>query len=308
MSRSTIQPNLEADVVDPSVVDGFAVVYERVVDVEVRQSDDGDGDDDQQQQLGQLHHIKAKILQLGYEEEPEAVRIELSSEQDLFFHYAHTLDEAGFTEMQSRQKLMIEFPNYVNVMVRMLNMCIKQPQTHMVVLYVHSNGTARMDFVQNMEYKFVELLSVDFIQSAPSLVRQHITFRYNIMKNRVLMLQQRLHETHNMIKLKNPSLLLQIQQQHQQHTLSPHSARVSGAVSAAAASSMSPRGGGGGIGGGGGVSPRGVLRGSPASTSKSASSPMHKPHSVKSPSKRNTSNKSSSSSKKFNSKAFKRAN
>ena len=41
---------------------------------------------------------------------PNAVRIELTSENDLFFHYSHTLDEVSFRQVQEQQKLMVEFP------------------------------------------------------------------------------------------------------------------------------------------------------------------------------------------------------
>jgi hypothetical protein len=46
--------------------------------------------------------------------------------------------------------------------------------------------------VQNMEYKFVELLSVDFMRSADEAVRQSITYRYNAMKSRLAVMQSRL--------------------------------------------------------------------------------------------------------------------
>jgi hypothetical protein len=40
--------------------------------------------------------FKVKILMLGDDENPQAVRVELTSEADLFFHYMHELDEHGF--------------------------------------------------------------------------------------------------------------------------------------------------------------------------------------------------------------------
>ena len=47
-----------------------------------------------------------------------------------------------------------------------------------------SDGRARLDFIQNMEYKFVELLSAMFVRSSDEVVRQQITYRYNAMKVR----------------------------------------------------------------------------------------------------------------------------
>ena len=82
--------------------------------------------------MGTLEAIKVKLLVLG---EPEgsvtSVRMELSSEADLFFHYTHQIDEAGFQLVQEQQKLMVEFPDYTNILIRMLNHCIKEPHSYM---------------------------------------------------------------------------------------------------------------------------------------------------------------------------------
>ena len=63
----------------------------------------------------------------GDDSTPHSLRIELSSENDLFFHYMHVIDEAGFRLLQERQKLMVGFPEYPNVLIRMLNNAIKEP-------------------------------------------------------------------------------------------------------------------------------------------------------------------------------------
>jgi len=190
---------------DPSTADGLLVVYDRECALEIRQSDDPDQDS------GQLQMIRFKILTSGEDSKDAVVRLECSSEADLFFHYYHTIDHRGFTELQHRQKLMIAFADYANMLIRMCDSCIQEPHTHMAVMYLHPQGTARLDFVQNMEYKFVELLSLDFTRSSDELVRQHITYRYNALKRRIALLSSRLHELNEVVKLKHPSLLLQIQ-------------------------------------------------------------------------------------------------
>ena len=54
--------------------------------------------------------------------------------------------------------------------------------SHLAVFVILSDGRARLDFIQNMEYKFVELLSATFVRSSDEVVRQHITYRYNALK------------------------------------------------------------------------------------------------------------------------------
>mmetsp|Transcript_10428 Transcript_10428/g.26502 ORF Transcript_10428/g.26502 Transcript_10428/m.26502 type:complete len:145 (-) Transcript_10428:224-658(-) len=112
---------------------------------------------------------------------------------------------------QEGQKLMVEFGEYPSVLLRMLNNCIKEPHAFLAVFTMHATGEARLDFIQNMEYKFVELLSCRFVTSTEDEVREQITYRYNILKSRLALMQARLADVNALVKIKNPSLLLQLQ-------------------------------------------------------------------------------------------------
>eukprot|EP00928_Gymnodinium_smaydae_P014715 TRINITY_DN15416_c0_g2_i1.p2 TRINITY_DN15416_c0_g2~~TRINITY_DN15416_c0_g2_i1.p2 ORF type:complete len:254 (-),score=56.62 TRINITY_DN15416_c0_g2_i1:37-798(-) len=192
---------------DPSLAEGHRVVYDREVPFELRVQDAETGP----QEVGTLEAIRCKMLALGDESSPQHCRIELTSENDLFFHYTHSVDEQGFRSMQEHQKLMIDFPDYISVVIKMLNNCIKEPHSYLAVFVMQRDGQARLDFIQNMEYKFVELLSCDFVASPEEVVRQQITFRYNSAKSRLALMQARLQDINNLVKVKNPSLLLQLQ-------------------------------------------------------------------------------------------------
>eukprot|EP00744_Colponema_vietnamica_P003328 GILI01005119.1.p1 GENE.GILI01005119.1~~GILI01005119.1.p1 ORF type:complete len:249 (+),score=48.75 GILI01005119.1:42-749(+) len=192
---------------DPSLANGHRVIYDREVPFELRIQDSAAGP----QEVGTLEAIKAKMLVLGDDAQPQHLRIELTSENDLFFHYTHSVDEPGFRAMQETQKLMIDFPEYANILIRMFNSCIKEPHSFLAVFVMHRDGHARLDFIQNMEYKFVELLSTDFIASPEEVIRQQITFRYNSLKSKLALMQARLQDINALVKIKNPSLLLQLQ-------------------------------------------------------------------------------------------------
>lgn len=70
---------------------------------------------------------------------------------------------------------------------------------------------ARLDFIQNLDYKFIELLSCSFDQSDEQSRRESISYRYNSVKTKLQLMEARLRDVNNLIKLKNPSLLLQLQ-------------------------------------------------------------------------------------------------
>lgn len=98
-----------------------------------------------------------------------------------------------------------------NVLARSLNQAIKEPHTHLAVYIMNRDGNARLDFIQNLDYKFVELLSVTFLRSPEDTIRSQISFRYNAMRSKLAVTTARLQEVTNIVKLKNPSLLLALQ-------------------------------------------------------------------------------------------------
>ena len=202
--------------------EGHVVAYDREAPFELRIQDPNSGP----QEVGTLEAIRVKILQLQVSKKPlikikgehalQNVKIELTSENDLFFHYTHIVDEDSFRHMQENQKLMIEFGDYTNILIKMVNSCIKEPHSFLAVFIMNRDGSAKLDFIQNIEYKFIELLSCDFIASPEDTVRQSITFRYNSVKSKVALMEARLKDVNNLVKVKNPSLLLQLQKQNPQ--------------------------------------------------------------------------------------------
>ncbi len=96
---------------------------------------------------------------------------------------------------------------------------------------------------QNLEYKFVELLSVSFLRSSEAITREHISFRYQSARARLALVQARLNDVVTLVKVKNPSLLLSLSREG--------GAAAKGAAfpGGTATASFAPSGGGGGGGG-----------------------------------------------------------
>ena len=113
--------------------------------------------------------------------------------------------------MQDNQKLCINFQEYANLTKKLFNNCINDPQSFIAIFIMQKEGSARLDFIQNIEYKFIELLSIDFVNSPDDTVRKQISYRYNALRAKLDLMQERLNSISNLVKLKNPSLLLQIQ-------------------------------------------------------------------------------------------------
>ena len=205
------------DDLDPSLQDGYKLIYDRDVPFELRIQNENEAP----QEVGTLEAIRVKILQLvlfiqSEDKSVNSIKIEITSESDLFFHYIHQVDDNGFKAMAEQQKLMIEFNDYAGILIKMLNSCIKEPNCFLAVFIMKKEGSGKLDFIQNMEYKFIELLSVVFNTSSEEVIRNHVTYRYNSLKSKLAIMQGRLQDINALIKVKYPSLLLQIQKTAQQ--------------------------------------------------------------------------------------------
>ena len=191
---------------DPSLSEGHKLLYDLDVQFELRLEDNNGP-----QEVGSCEFIRCKILLNGEEKNPTQIRIELSCENDLFFHFTSDVDEETFKVMEENQKLKINFSEYSNLLMQLFNNCIKKPEIYIPVFIMQKEGTAKLNFIQNIQYKFIELLSMDFVNSPDDMVKKQITYRYNIIKSKLELSLNRVKSISNIIKVKNPSLLLQIQ-------------------------------------------------------------------------------------------------
>lgn len=181
---------------DPSLADGFKIVYDREVPFELRPADSPNHD------VGALEGIKVKILTQGEENSITSLRVELSSESDLFFHYTCVINNLGFNQLREDQKLVCEFREFSLTLLKMFNRCIKEPQTYLAVLLLQKEGSATLEFFQNMQYKFVDLLMLPFRESPEHVVRQHITYRYNAIRSRLSIMTAKLQDVQALVRVK----------------------------------------------------------------------------------------------------------
>ena len=191
---------------DPSLSEGHKMLYDREVPFELRLEDNNGP-----QEVASFEALRCKILIKNEDSAQFQIRLELSCENDLFFHFTSDIDEETFKLMQENQKLTVNFVEYSNLVKRLFNNCINEPQSYIAVFIMQKEGTARLDFIQNIEYKFIELLSIDFVNSPDDTIRKQISYRYNALRTKLEIMQNRIKVINNIIKIKNPSLLLQIQ-------------------------------------------------------------------------------------------------
>lgn len=199
-TRPTLLQTLEREFrlieeMDPSVQDGGRIIYDREVPIELKSLD---GDDD-----GVMEGLKMKIVVLGDDHSPSTVRLEISSEAELFFHYTCIINAQGYLQLREDQKLMCEFREFPLTLAKMFNQTIREPNTFVAVLLLGRDGNSTLQLLQNLEFKFVELLALPLRESPEALIRSHITYRYNAMRSRLSIMTARLQDVSALVKVRD---------------------------------------------------------------------------------------------------------
>ena len=69
---------------------------------------------------------------------------------------------------------------------------------------------AVLELIQVTEYKNLSLMTLDFETVSEELLRQQITYKYGALKSKLALMEGRLDDISDLLKLKNPSLLLHL--------------------------------------------------------------------------------------------------
>ena len=94
--------NIEAK--DPSLTDGFKIIYNKEIPIDIKlETSQGPKD------IASFEPINFKVLSdaVSKESTPSRVKIILSWESDLLFHYTNIVDEETFLGMKKKQNLNI---------------------------------------------------------------------------------------------------------------------------------------------------------------------------------------------------------
>jgi hypothetical protein len=122
--------------------------------------------------------------------------------------------------VKEAQGLNGEFKDYPSIIIKTVNKCEKSETyeternftpRNILLFTIRNDGAGILSIIQMSEYKNLELLALDCAPGSEDLVRQHITFRYGSMKSKISMMEGRLQDIAELVRMKNPSLLLHIQ-------------------------------------------------------------------------------------------------
>ena len=159
------------DELDPSLQDGHHISQER--DLPMRVATKGM---ESTHSSNEIMHLK--VLVLGDEQEPGNVRFEITSMDDIFFHYVGNVNEEVFMTIKADQQITADYTEFYSIVVKMLDQ-IQKGDVAAELILDNYNETATLNFQQESEFRSVELLSLNLQESDVEMIKNAISFRIN---------------------------------------------------------------------------------------------------------------------------------
>lgn len=190
------------EALDPALASGHQVVYDREAPVEVLP------DRETPRGVSALELLRCRVLVLAPGTPDAEVRIELTSERDLFFLYSSDLDAEGFWRVAEQQRLELQFDALPAFVGQLLDSCsLRPPRTHRAALSLRRGGAARLDFLeQATEDRSEVVLSVELVAGVREAIRAQLAFRYHFARGHAALAEARLCELDELTQKRDPEL------------------------------------------------------------------------------------------------------
>lgn len=127
----------------------------------------------------ELMHLR--ILIRGDEQDPESIgsiKLELTSEEDIFFNYVCYLNEESVLALIQEQGLSIEYKDFLRIVHKLLDE-VQKHEARALLLLDNVAETADLHFQQDAEFRVDDLLQLTFAESKVDMIKAAISHRIN---------------------------------------------------------------------------------------------------------------------------------
>lgn len=201
-------PNFSSlDSKDPSLLEGYKELFKKEIPMDLKlEIKDG------QKEVSSLEGITFKVLNLqsSSEEAPNHIKIELSSENDLFFHFTSIVDEEIFKVMKDKQGLTIEYSKFTSLLEKLCNFCSSDPENYIAIFIMKKEGAASLEIIRGAEFKYLELLKLEFVNSSDEIIKKQMLYKFAALKSKIDYYKNCIQASGDVIMDNNPGLIQQM--------------------------------------------------------------------------------------------------
>lgn len=128
--------------------------------------------------------------------------------------FASRVNSQQFDEMKQETGLKCSFSDFPTMLIKLLNNSItevgKEPSQYFCQLFMSSDSSATFRIEQKLEFRQVMMLQIQMKLGDEDEINNHVIYKYQIVNHQLLESQKKLDQICDILKLKNPSLIYQI--------------------------------------------------------------------------------------------------
>lgn len=144
--------------------------------------------------------------------DPNRIKFELYSQDDIQFYYSMILTKNDYDDFRGERNGLeeeIDFHQFLPTLLMIIDECISKPRQFKIKFVLENNeGFANLKFLQDNEFMKNDLLVLDRFKQEPDDEKQNaqISHRISSMNQKTALIQQRLQELEELIRIQNPTL------------------------------------------------------------------------------------------------------
>ena len=193
---------------DPSVSQGVNnVLFDQAIDMRIHFIEP----DNSVHSLEETEKVRTRIFQ-SQNSKDTFFRVELTSDNDIFFFYMHIVDRDSFDIIKVDQKLNSDFMEYPGLCMKLFKDCVNcQDGSFYIEFTIHYDGSGRLEVIKENSFKKYKVLLIDFSPMPDEMVKQAITYRFGSMRSKLNIVEGRVLDVLEIVRQRNPGLLLAIE-------------------------------------------------------------------------------------------------
>lgn len=191
---------------DPSLEKNLIKIYEEEIPFEIRYEYANLFEEDK----SLFKSLICKILITDEMLEQIKIKIEIANDSDLNFYYTTEITSSSFEKIKEEQKLTCDLMNFSELLIKYFDFCLNNTKSYIAVLNLKTDKKAKMELMENLEYKIVELISLEFSQASQDLISKQISYRYNSMRAVEDLMQNKIDIINNILKENDPQLITEV--------------------------------------------------------------------------------------------------
>lgn len=144
-------------------------------------------------------NLRFRFMVEEVRQEQEVVIVELSSKEDLFFGFLHTMDALKFREVQKKFGLKCDFDFYLQFILSLFRE-IQGSRSRFDFVFLLKEETAELNIYAQSDLKKVFLIALDFQPIKDVKKKSSVSFKYNLMNAQVEIIEKRLINSMEVVK------------------------------------------------------------------------------------------------------------